>query len=169
MVNLKQWGHGPRLQHEGDGKPTRSVHLSVTAKIATDARPGGPATKHQPSPEESVWELENRPQIGPRPAGPVAKHQPSPGGLGDGSPRLWSAGGAALPTFGVPHLRRSDDVGLMSQPSRAGLMFGYRPYGPWSDSRSIFEFHTDSLEAAEGRLRPNRPAPWPCQDAGLGV
>jgi hypothetical protein len=27
----------------------------------------------------------------------------------------------------------------MSQPSRAGLKFGYRPYGPRSDSRSIFE------------------------------
>src|SRR5580658_1592061 len=52
----------------------------------------------------------NEPQIGPRPVGPVTKLQPSPEGLGDGSPRLWSAGGAALPTFGVPHLRRSDDV-----------------------------------------------------------
>src|ERR1700683_1807083 len=62
-------------------------------------------------------------------------------GLGDGSPRLRSAGGATLPTFGVPRLRRSDDVAeSMSQPSRAGLMFGYRPYGPGSDSRSIFEF-----------------------------
>src|ERR1700733_10416737 len=77
MVNLKQWGHGPRLQHEGDGKPTRSVRLSVTAKIATDARPGGP----------------------------VAKHQPSPGGLGDGSPRLWSAGGAVL-NLGLPCVTR---------------------------------------------------------------
>ena len=28
----------------------------------------------------------------------------------------------------------------MSQPSRAGLMFGYRPYGPRSDSSSIFRF-----------------------------
>jgi hypothetical protein len=36
----------------------------------------------------------------------------------------------------VPHLRRSDDVAeSMSQPSRAGLMFGYRPYGPGSDLR----------------------------------
>src|SRR5580698_4183694 len=88
-----------------------------------------------------VWELENRPQIGPRPVGPVAKHQPSPEGLGDGSPRLWSAGGAAQPTFGVPRLRRSDDVAKpMPQPARAGLMFGYRPYGPRSDLRSIFEF-----------------------------
>jgi hypothetical protein len=34
------------------------------------------------SPYESVWELENRPRIGPRPVGPVAKLQPSPGGLG---------------------------------------------------------------------------------------
>src|SRR6202050_5738998 len=83
----------------------------------------------------------NEAQIGPRPVGPVAKLQPSPKGLGDGSPRLWSAGGAALPTFGVPHLRRSDDVAeSISQPSRAGLKFGYRPYGPRSDSRSIFEF-----------------------------
>jgi len=83
----------------------------------------------------------NEPQIGPRPVGPVAKLQPSPEGLGDGSPRLWSAGGAALPTFGVPRLRRSNDVAeSMSQPSRAGLKFGYRPYGPGSDSRSIFEF-----------------------------
>jgi hypothetical protein len=72
---------------------------------------------------------------------PVSKLQPSPGGLGDGSPRLWSAGGAALPTFGVPRLRRSDDVAeSMSQPFRAGLKFGYRPYGPRSDLRSIFEF-----------------------------
>jgi hypothetical protein len=47
----------------------------------------------------------------------------------------------------VPRLRRSDDVAeSMSQPFRAGLKFGYRPYGPRSDSRSIFE-HTDS----EGR------------------
>ena len=67
----------------------------------------------------------------------------SPGreGLGDGSSRLWSAGGAALPTFGVPRRWRSDGVAeSMSQPSRAGLKFGYRPYGPRSDSRSIFEF-----------------------------
>src|ERR1700722_19813382 len=70
-----------------------------------------------------------------------SQNQPSPAGLGEGSPRLWSAGGAALPTFGVPRLRRSDDVAeSMSQPSRAGLMFGYRPFGPGSDSRSIFEF-----------------------------
>jgi hypothetical protein len=41
----------------------------------------------------------------------------------------------------VPRLRRSDDVAeSMSQPSRAGLKFGYRPYGPRSDSGSIFEF-----------------------------
>ena len=31
-------------------------------------------------------------------------------GLGDGSQELWSAGGAALPTFGVPRLQRSDEV-----------------------------------------------------------
>jgi hypothetical protein len=28
----------------------------------------------------------------------------------------------------------------ITQPSRAGLRFGYRPYGPRSNSRSIFEF-----------------------------
>src|ERR1700728_3029475 len=68
-------------------------------------------------------------------------HRKSGEGLGDGSPRLWSAGGAALPTFGVPRLRRSDDVAeSMSQPSRAGLNFGYRPYGPRIDLRTIFEF-----------------------------
>jgi hypothetical protein len=39
-------------------------------------------------------------------------HRKSGEGLGDGSPRLWSAGGAALPTFGVPRLRRSDDCGI---------------------------------------------------------
>ena len=31
-------------------------------------------------------------------------------------------------------------LGIDSQPSRAGLKFGYRPYGPRSDSSSIFEF-----------------------------
>jgi hypothetical protein len=42
-----------------------------------------------------------------------------------------SAVGAALLTFGVPRLRRSDDVAeSMSQPSRAGLTFGGRPSGP---------------------------------------
>ena len=68
-------------------------------------------------------------------------HRKSGEGLGEGSPRLWSAGGAALPKFGVPRLRRSDDVAeSMSQPFRAGLKFGYRPSGPGSDLRSIFEF-----------------------------
>jgi hypothetical protein len=33
-------------------------------------------------PSQAVWELEDRPQIGPRPVGPVAKLQPSPEGLG---------------------------------------------------------------------------------------
>ena len=66
-------------------------------------------------------------------------------GLGIGSPRSWSAGGAALPTFGVPRLRRSDDVAKpMPQPSRAGLKFGYRPYGPGSDLRFIAGYHTPS-------------------------
>src|SRR3984885_9561331 len=38
--------------------------------------------RRYPCPSESVWELENRPRIGPRPVGPVAKLQPSPEGLG---------------------------------------------------------------------------------------
>jgi hypothetical protein len=41
----------------------------------------------------------------------------------------------------------------MSQPSRAGLKFGYRPYGPRSDSRSIFGF-PHRLISALGRLKP---------------
>jgi hypothetical protein len=57
---------------------------------------GGPAAKREPSPEESVWELENRPRIGPRPVGPVAKHQPSPEGLGTNPEDDLSAVGAAL-------------------------------------------------------------------------
>src|ERR1700684_1223712 len=49
----------------------------------SETRLGAPQSKRQPSPAESVWELENRPRIGPRPGGPVAKHQPSPEGLGN--------------------------------------------------------------------------------------
>src|ERR1700729_2278975 len=99
----------------------------------------------------------NEPQIGPRPVGPVAKLQPSPGGLGDGSPRLRSAGGAAPRMLVVPHLRRSDDVAeSMSHPFRAGLMFGYRPYGPRSDSKSIFEF-PHGLGRAELTFRVGPP------------
>jgi hypothetical protein len=30
----------------------------------------------------------------------------------------------------VPRLRRSTILAIVSQPFRAGLMFGYRPYGP---------------------------------------
>src|SRR3984885_1286330 len=47
-------------------------------------------------------------------------HRKSGEGLGDGSPRLWSAGGAALPTFGVPHLRRSYDVAESDVPALPG-------------------------------------------------
>src|SRR6202167_3373302 len=73
-------------------------------------------------------------------------HRKSGEGLGDGSPRLWSAGGAALPTFGLPRLRRSDDVAeSMSQPSRAGLnslATGPTGLGP---IRGLFSSsHTDS-------------------------
>jgi hypothetical protein len=32
----------------------------------------------------------------------------------------------------------------VSQPFRAGLMFGYRPYGPGSDLRFIAGYHTPS-------------------------
>ena len=76
-------------------------------------------------------------------------HRKSGEGLGDGSPRLWSAGGAALPTFGLPRLRRSDDVAeSMSQPCRAGLMFGYRPYGPGSDSEVYFRVPTQTRKSS---------------------
>jgi hypothetical protein len=86
-------------------------------------------------------------------------HRKSGKGLGEGSPRLWSAGGAAQPTFRVPRLRRSDDVAeSMPQPFRAGLKFGYRPYGPRSDSRSIFEFsHTLFSPGENGPELSNQP------------
>jgi hypothetical protein len=58
--------------------------------------PEGRSSKREPSPEESVWELENRAQIGPRPVGPVAKLQPSPEGLGINPQNDLSAVGAAL-------------------------------------------------------------------------
>ena|ERR1700733_14654895 len=72
------------------------------------------------SPSESVWELENRPRIGPGPGGPVAKHQPSPGGLGINPQDHLSAGGAAprnvgsaappaLPNLGNPSPSPSPD------------------------------------------------------------
>ena len=87
-------------------------------------------------------------------------HRKSGEGLGDGSPRLWSAGGAALPTFGVPRLRRSDDVAeSMSQPSRAGLMFGYRPYGPGSDLRFIAVMTHPQLKPPTLRIRTARLKP----------
>ena len=47
-------------------------------------------------------------------------HRKSGEGLGIGSPRLWNAGGAALPTFGVPRLRRSDDVDGIEVPALPG-------------------------------------------------
>jgi hypothetical protein len=75
----------------------------------------------------------NKPQIGIRPVGPGAERQPSPEGLGGGS-KLWSAGGAALPSFaGAAPLVLKRYWGTMSQPFRAGLTFGSRPYGPDSD------------------------------------
>src|SRR5580658_7589575 len=114
------------------------------------ARPGGPVAKTSAQPRTRI---SCRAALDEAARAPFSKerrmkfakatkfHRKSGKGLGDGSRRLWSAGGAALPTFGVPRLQRSDDVAeSMSQPSRAGLMFGYRPYGPRSDSRSIFEF-----------------------------
>jgi hypothetical protein len=72
-------------------------------------------------------------------------HRKSGEGLGDGSPRLWSAGGAALPTFGVPRLRRSDDVAeSMSQPSRAGLILATGPTGLGPICGLFSSSHTDS-------------------------
>jgi hypothetical protein len=44
----------------------------------------------------------------------------------------------------------------VSQPSRAGLKFGYRPYGPGSDLRFIAGSHTPSL-APEVRLSWRQP------------
>src|ERR1700733_1539630 len=165
MVNLKQWGHGPRLQHEGDGKPTRSVHLSVTAKIATDARPGGPATKHQPSPEESLWELENRPRIGPRPGGPAAKFQPSPEGLGINPEDDLSAGGAALNlsregimTAELSHDLRGGSVWELENRPRIGP----RPGGPAAKLQPSPEGlginPEDDLSAGGAALNLPRPA-----------
>jgi hypothetical protein len=59
----------------------------------------------------------------------------------------------------VPRLRRSDHVGIDTQPFRAGLKFGYRPYGPGSDSRSIFEFPHRLCRA--GLKFSGRPSgPW---------
>ena len=71
-------------------------------------------------------------------------HRKSREGLGIGSPRLWSAGGAALPTFGVPRLRRSDDVAIDVPALPGWADFGYRPYGPGSDLRFIAGYHTPS-------------------------
>src|ERR1700690_2554366 len=133
-----------------------------------DARPGGPAVKTSAQPGTRIschaaldeaagapFSKERRMKF----AKATKFHRKSGEGLGDGSPRLWSAGGAALPTFGVPRLRRSDDVAeSMSQPSRAGLKFGYRPYGPRSDSRSIFEFsHTLFSPGENGPELSNQP------------
>jgi hypothetical protein len=71
-------------------------------------------------------------------------HRKSGEGLGEGSPRLWSAGGAALPTFGVPRLRRWDDFAESSQPSRAGLSLATGPTG-LGPIRDLFSSsHTDS-------------------------
>jgi hypothetical protein len=72
------------------------------------------------SPSGSVWELENRPQIGPRPVGPVAKLQPSPEGLGHrfrtsserrrrGTRNVGSAAPPALDNLGDPSPSPSPD------------------------------------------------------------
>jgi hypothetical protein len=46
----------------------------------------------------------------------------------------------------------------MSQPFRAGLKFGYRPYGPESDLRYIFEFsHRLSRAGLKFGRRPYGP------------
>ena len=108
-----------------------------TAKIAMDPRPGGPVVKISAQPGTRIschaaldeaarapFSKERRMKF----AKATKFHRKSGEGLGDGSPRLWSASGARTIAESV------------SQPSRAGLKFGYRPYGPGSDSRSIFEF-----------------------------
>jgi len=71
---------------------------------------------------------------------------------------LWSAGGAALPTFGVPRLRRSDDVAeSMSQPSRAGLILATGPTG-LGPIRGLFSSsHTDSEELG---INPRQSERW---------
>src|SRR6202021_4185161 len=99
-----------------------------------DARPGGPVPKTSAQPGTRIschaaldeaarapFSKERRMKF----AKATKFHRKSGEGLGEGSPRLWSAGGAALPTFGGPGLRRSDEVAeSMSQPFRAGLKFG---------------------------------------------
>jgi hypothetical protein len=45
---------------------------------------------------------------------------------------------------GVPRLRRSATSISASQPFRAGLTFGPRPYGPGSDLLFISRIHADS-------------------------
>jgi hypothetical protein len=69
-----------------------------------------------------------------------------------------SAVGVALRTFGVPRLRRSDEVAeSMSQPCRAGLKFGYRPSGPRSDSTVYFQVPTQTRQGWADGLADGPP------------
>src|SRR6202021_2272982 len=54
----------------------------------------------------------------------------------------WRRGTTYIRGAAPPALGRCAES--MSQPSRAGLMFGYRPYGPGSDLRFIAGYHTPS-------------------------
>jgi hypothetical protein len=145
----------------------------MTLQPQVDARPGGPVgkTSAQPGTRISCHAAPDEAARAPFSKGRRMKlakvskfHRKSGEGLGDGSPRLWSAGGAALPTFRVPRLRRSDDVAeSMSQPSRAELKFGYRPSGPGSDLWFIAGYHTHSAglginpRRSERRRRGTKP------------
>ena len=50
----------------------------------------------------------------------------------------WRRGTTNIRGAAPPALENATES--LSQPSRAGLKFGYRPYGPGSDLPSIFEF-----------------------------
>jgi hypothetical protein len=82
----------------------------------------------------------NKPQIRTRPVGPGAKRQPSPGGLGNRPQYPLSAGGAAPANECCAAPPVLCNFGSVSQPFRAGLTFGSRPYRPGSDLRFAFAF-----------------------------
>src|ERR1700729_262552 len=101
-----------------------------------DARPGGPVvqTSAQPGTRISCHAALDEAACAPfskerrmKFAKATKFHRKSGEGLGIGSPRLWSAGGAALPTFGVPRLQRSDDVAIDVPALPGWADFGYRP------------------------------------------
>src|SRR5579859_1194678 len=74
------------------------------------------------------------------------KRQPSPEGLGDGWPRLRSAGGAALHPSACaapPVLRRRWGIDVPALPGWADVWS--RPYGPASVLRFVSRSHTRSF------------------------